>query len=470
MDKLGVLLVSYGAREVAMADTLLRSKNHNVQLYVADKQCNPYNAKHATKHAVIPSLDVNEICKFAETNKASLDFVLVGSENPIIKGIRDLIESKVGIPVICPKKAYAIEESKVAQRVLFDEIAPEANPRFKVFDPAQYKSAVDAKVDVFKWLDELGNQVAVKPDKPALGKGVGVWGDHFTTREQLWEHFLSNFKYSAVILEEKVPGEESSCMGFCDGKHFIPLPDTRDYKRAFDDDRGPNTGGMGSYKDAKDYLPFLTAADREAELALADKVFKGWRKKIPDDTALRGVPLYLAFMHTGKGIKILEINSRPGDPEIMNLLPVIKDDFADVCLRMIDGNLKSVAMEKSATVLTYKVPPDYGGYSEVHADKLDKAAVGGPVDLSKAEALTKKYGDKIRIYPGSMELRDGKVYALKSRAIGILGIGGSIEEARQISQEGAKAITGGALWNRTDVAAKEHIAKSVKKMEQLRKA
>jgi phosphoribosylamine--glycine ligase len=280
---------------------------------------------------------------------------------------------------------------------------------------------------------------------------------------------MSNFQYSAVIIEEKVPGEESSCMGFCDGKHFVPLPDTRDYKRAFDDDRGPNTGGMGSYKDAKDYLPFLTAADRKAELALASKVFNGWKKKIPDDTALRGVPLYLAFMHTGKGIKILEINSRPGDPEIMNLLPIIKDDFVDVCLKMAEGKLDGVAMEKSATVLTYKVPPDYGGFTEAFPGKIDKAQIGGPVDLSKAEALTKKFGDKIRIYPGSMEVRDGKNYALKSRAIGILGIGDSIEEARTISQAGAKAITGGGLWNRTDVASKAHIAKSVKRMEQLRK-
>jgi phosphoribosylamine--glycine ligase len=358
-----------------MADTLLRSQNYQVQLYIADKQRNPYNAKHATKHAVIPSLDVNEICHFAETNKANLDFVLVGSENPIIKGIRDLIESKVGIPVVCPKKAYAIEESKVAQRLLFEQIAPEANPRFKVFNPAEFPSETEAKAALYRWLDELDNQVAVKPDKPALGKGVGVWGDHFTTREQLWEHFLSSFRYGSVIIEEKVPGEESSCMGFCDGKHFIPLPDTRDYKRAFDGDQGPNTGGMGSYKDAKDYLPFLTAADRAAELALAERVFNGWKKQIPDDTALRGVPLYLAFMHTGKGIKILEINSRPGDPEIMNLLPVIKDDFTDICLGMIDGNLKSVEMEQSATVLTYKVPADYGGYSQVYADRVDKTQV-----------------------------------------------------------------------------------------------
>jgi len=468
MDKLGVLLVSYGAREVAMADTLLRSQNYQVQLYIADKQRNPYNAKHATKHAVIPSLDVNEICHFAETNKANLDFVLVGSENPIIKGIRDLIESKVGIPVVCPKKAYAIEESKVAQRLLFEQIAPEANPRFKVFNPAEFPSEPEAKAALYRWLDELDNQVAVKPDKPALGKGVGVWGDHFTTREQLWEHFLSSFRYGSVIIEEKVPGEESSCMGFCDGKHFIPLPDTRDYKRAFDGDQGPNTGGMGSYKDAKDYLPFLTAADRAAELALAERVFNGWKKQIPDDTALRGVPLYLAFMHTGKGIKILEINSRPGDPEIMNLLPVIKDDFTDICLGMIDGNLKSVEMEQSATVLTYKVPADYGGYSQVYADRVDKTQVGGAVDLSKAEALTKKFGDKIRIYPGSMEVRDGKNYALKSRAIGVLGIGDSIEEARLISQEGAQAITGGGLWNRTDIASQQHINKSIGHMEKLR--
>jgi phosphoribosylamine---glycine ligase len=246
------------------------------------------------------------------------------------------------------------------------------------------------------------------------------------------------------------------------------LPDTRDYKRAFDDDKGPNTGGMGSYKDVADYLLFLTAAEREQELELADRVFKGWKIKIPDDSALRGVPLYLAFMHTGKDIKILEINSRPGDPEIMNLLPIIKDDFVDVCLRMVDGNLKGIAMEKSATVLTYKVPADYGSYAEAHPDKVDKAAINTPVDLTKAEALAKKYGDKIRIYPGSMELRDGKNYALKSRAIGILGIGSSVEEARQISQDGAKAITGGALWNRTDVASKQHIAKSITHMDKLR--
>jgi phosphoribosylamine--glycine ligase len=468
MEKIGVLVVSYGAREVAMVDALLQSKKYQVELYIADKQRNPFNVEKATKHVVIPNLDVEEICKFAQANKDKISFALVGSEKPIIEGIRDQVEKRTGIPVICPKQQYAIEVSKVEQRLLFDEIAPEANPRFKVFNPADYNDGSDVKTDVYHWLDELDNQAVVKPDKPALGKGVGVWGDHFANREQLFDHFMSNFQYGSVIIEEKIDGEESSFMAFCDGKHFTPLPDTRDYKRAFDEDKGPNTGGMGSYKDAGDKLPFLTAIEREQELLLANKIFTGWSYKIEDDTALRGVPLYLAFMHTGKGIKVLENNSRPGDPEIINLLALIKGDFVDLCFRMIEGDLGIVELEKASSVLTYKVPSDYGGYADVFPNQVDQAAFNSPVDLSKANALTKKYGNKIRVYPGSMEVKDGKNYALKSRAVGILGIGDSIEEARQISQEGAKAITGGGLWNRTDIATKQHIAKAVSHMENLR--
>jgi len=91
--------------------------------------------------------------------------------------------------------------------------------------------------NLYAWLDELDNKVAVKPDNPAAGKGVGVWGDHFNTREQVFEHFLANYEYGPVIIEEKIEGEESSFQAFCDGKHLVPLPETRDYKRAFDDDR-----------------------------------------------------------------------------------------------------------------------------------------------------------------------------------------------------------------------------------------
>jgi len=467
MEKVGVLVVSYGAREAAMIDAFTQSQNYLVEVYVADKQRNPFNVKKAAKHVVIPDLNVGEICKFAEANKDKINFGIVGPEKPIIEGIRDLVEERTGIPLICPTKKYAIEASKVQQRLLFQEIVPEVNPRFKIFNPNDYKNQEEVKKTVYKWLDELENMAVVKPDQPAAGKGVGVWGDHFRTREQLFEHFMANFQQGSVIIEEKIEGEESSFQAFCDGKHLVPLPDTRDYKRAFDGDHGPNTGGMGSYKNVGDVLPFMTNANRAMEIEIVNRIFEKWKGK--DNVGLRGMPFYVAFMHTGKETKILENNSRPGDPEIINVLPILKDDFVDVCFKILEGKLTRIEVEKAATVVTYKVPPNYGGYIDAFPQLVDKGEIGKQVDLTKAYELTRKYGDRIRVYSAAMELRNGETYALKSRAVGVVGVGETIETARQISLEGIKAIKGGALWHRKDIASKQHIEKSIKHMEELRR-
>jgi phosphoribosylamine---glycine ligase len=468
MEKVGILVVCYGARETSMVDAFSRSLNYEVKLYIADKQLNPFNLEKAAKHIVIPDLNVEKIVNFAEANKAEIDFVLVGPEKPIIGGIADLLEARTGIPTICPKKSYALEASKVEQRLLFQEVVPEANPRFNVFNPEEYANTDDVRKEVYSWLGELNNQAVVKPDKPTAGKGVGVWGDHFSTKEQLFDHFMSNFQYGSVIIEEKIDGEESSFMAFCDGKHLVPLPDTRDYKRAFDDDKGPNTGGMGSYKETGNILPFMTIADREKEVEIAQEIFRHLVTKTKDPTALRGMPLYLAFMHGKGGPKILEDNSRPGDPEIINILPLLEDDFVDICFRMVEGSLNRVAVENMASVLTYKVPPNYGGFAEAFPAKVIHSEMDMPVDLAKAYALKSKYGDRIRVYPASMELRNCKAYALKSRAVGVLGVGESVEAARKISLDGINSISGGALWNRADIASKEHIAKCIRHMVNLR--
>jgi phosphoribosylamine--glycine ligase len=467
MEKIGVLVVSYGSRETAMIDAFTRSQDYAVEVYVADKQRNPFNMEKAAKHVVIPDLNVEAICRFAEANKDKIDFGIVGPEKPIVEGVRDLVEKRTGIPMICPTKEYAIEESKVQQRLLFQKIVPEVNPRFKIFDPRDYRSTSEVKKSVYGWLDELENKAVVKPDKPAAGKGVGVWGDHFTNREQLFEHFLSNFQFGIVLIEEKVEGEESSFQAFSDGKHLVPMPDTRDYKRAFDEDKGPNTGGMGSYKEVGDVLPFLTAEDRAKEIEIVNQIFSKWKKK--DSTALRGVPLYVAFMHSGSEPKILENNSRPGDPEIINILPIMKDDFVDVCFKMLEANLTHIELEKEATVVTYKVPPNYGGYADVFPTLIRKDEIDKPVNLSKAYELNKKYRERLRVYPASMELRGRNTYALKSRVVCTVGIGENIETARQISLEGTKAITGGALWNRTDIASEQHIEASKRHIAALRR-
>ncbi len=453
-EKVGILVISYGSRAAAIIDALSRSEDYKVRFYIADKQKNPFNAKHAAKHVVIPDLDVVKICEFVEANKDEIDFGLCGPEQPIIEGVRDVIESKTGVTMICPTKRYAIEGSKVAQRILLDECCADANPRFNVFPRADYGSVRAVKTAVWQFLDEIGDKVAVKPDTPAAGKGVGVWGDHFTNREQLFAHFMSIFDGgSDVIIEEKVEGEESSFQAFCDGKRLAVLPETRDYKRAFDADIGPNTGGMGSYMDNKDWLPFMDKRDREEVERLVQKIFNKLRGNGSNEE-LRGIPFYVGFMHTANGAKILEINSRPGDPEIQNVLPVLKNDFVDVCFRMIEGNLSKIECDAKATVVTYAVPMDYGGYRvKFSGDKR--------VDLSGAYALQEQYDDNLRIYPGSMELReDGHTYALGSRTVCTVGVGENIEEAREISLDGIRNIDG-ALWNRGDIGAKYHIQKSV---------
>ena len=360
VERIGVALISYGSREVAIADALLRSRKYRVELYIADRLRNVYNAKYAKEHAIIPSLDNKEITAFFDKHKGDISFGIVGPEDPIIHGIRDDVEKETGIPLICPTKEYALERSKVAQRILLNDVLPEVNPRFKVFNPKDFSSRDHVKAEVWKWLDEINDRGVVKPDGAVRGKGVGVWGDHFTTREQLFEHFLSNFQFGPTIIEEKLDGEESSFMAFCDGQHLARLPETRDNKRAFDGDKGPNTGGMGSYKDPKDWLPFMTKKEYEHEELVVGRLFEHLRGKTRNPSLL-GVPFYVAMIHTAEGTKVLEINSRPGDPEILNILPLLKDDFVDLCYSMLDGNLIRVEVEPQATVVTYKVPPTYGG-------------------------------------------------------------------------------------------------------------
>ncbi len=462
VERIGVALVSYGSREVALADTLLSSRKYKVELYIADRLRNVYNAKNAKEHAVIPSLGKKEITAFFKEHRKEIDFGIVGPEDPIINGIRDEVEKETGITLICPTKEYALERSKIAQRILLNNLLPEVNPRFKVFDPKDFQNQGDVAIAVWKWLDELDNRGVVKPDGAARGKGVGVWGDHFTTRNALFEHFMSNFQFGPTIIEEKLDGEESSFLALCDGQHLVRLPETRDNKRAFNGDKGPNTGGMGSYKDVENWLPFMTRQDYEREDLVVKKLFEHLRGKTRN-TGLLGIPFYVAMMHTAEGVKVLEINSRPGDPEILNILPILKEDFVDICYSILDGKLTRVELEPKATVVTYKVPPTYGGKEKEYFGKRQ-------VDLSGVEALSRKFKGCLKVYPGSLELRGNKVYALSSRTVCTVGIGDSIEEARRISLEGLDAIKGGNLWNRTVIASVKHIERSIKHMQLLRAA
>ncbi len=458
----GILGVSYGSRFACMADILCRSQ-HAVKLFIADKQRNPYNVRKANetggKHVVIPNLEIKSIVKFAERHRDEIDFGILGPEAPGMGGVRDTLEEKLGIKMICPKAKFFIERSKAEQRELIKKTIPQANPEFKVFDPKDFGSTEEVKKELFKWLDEIGDEVAVKPDAPATGKGVGVWGDHFSTREEMFQnYFMPNFAKGAVIVEEKLEGEEFSLQFVSDGEHLVPTPAVRDYKRAFDWDLGPNTGGMGSYKDTGELLPFMLRKDWEEALKIGDSIHK-WLKGKGRNPALTGI-MYMAYIITREGVKVLEINSRWGDPEVMNILPLLREDLVEVCFKCLDGELRKLNFENRASVVTYAVPLDYGGYGQYTGPRK--------VDLSGAESLIEKYGEDLRIYPGAMELRNGETHALKSRTVAVVGIGDSIERARNISLEGIRHIDG-PLRHREDIGLEEYIERSKGHMKMLRR-
>jgi len=224
---------------------------------------------------------------------------------------------------------------------------------------------------------------------------------------------------------------------------------------------------MGSYKNVGNVLPFLSEDDWRTEIRGAERLFQALKGRGSNPNLL-GVPLYIAYIHTGKDVKILEINSRPGDPEIINILPVIEEDLVEICYKILDGDLRSISLKRDATVVIYKVPPTYGDYLNTYPKKVDRNQLSLPVDLSKAQEISQRTPDKLRVYPASMELRDNQIYPLKSRAVCTVGIGDSISHAVEISLDALEKIQGGALWYRSDIASYSHRETSIKQMRRLR--
>jgi len=293
MDKIGILVVSNCYSSPSMIDAFSRGSSYAPEFYVIEKQRNPYNSKRAKVHVVAEGLKIPEIVKFAKRYNDKIEFCVCDWEEPIIKGLRDELEKETDIEALFPTKEYAIEGSKVKQRLLFDESKAKINPKFRVFGKGKYANKSELGKDLFPWLDETGIEPVVKPDKPAAGKGVGVWGNDFDDRGEVLEFLFQSIANCDTIVEEKLYGEESSFQAFCDGKHMAVAPETRDYKRAFDGDQGRLTGGVGCFRSESDILPFMTTADREEQLRNEELILKKWKGE-GDNAGMRGI-IYDAF-------------------------------------------------------------------------------------------------------------------------------------------------------------------------------
>jgi phosphoribosylamine--glycine ligase len=314
-------------------------------------------------------------------------------------------------------------------------------PKFKVFESLE---------GVREFIEELNPNIVIKPDGLTGGKGVKVQGDHFNTEEEAYKYCEEVLKeHAAVVIEQKLEGEEFSLQSLTDGKHVLDFPPVQDHKRAYVDDKGPNTGGMGSYSTGR-LLPFMT----EQDLIQAHEITSLMTEAIYKETGkyYKGV-MYGGFICTKDGVKLIEYNARFGDPEAMNVFPLLKSDFVEICNAVINLTLDKIRPEFSqdSTVCKYAVPEGYPAYPVVNQK----------VDLSKV-------GKKARIYYASVDQKEDGLYMSSSRAIAFVGIHPDIAEAEIIS-EYAVARVKGPVFHRKDIGTKELIEKRIMHMRELRK-
>jgi len=281
------------------------------------------------------------------------------------------------------------------------------------------------------------------------GKGVKVQNDHFKTKKEALEYCNEVLQsHPAVIIEEKLEGEEFSLQCFTDGKTVAAMPPVQDHKRAFLDDSGPNTGGMGSYSCENHLLPFLTKKDIEYGLKITQKVANALYTETGE--FYKGV-MYAGLIVTKDGVKLIEYNARFGDPEAMNVLPLMETDFVEICNAIISQSLHklNIKFKNKATVCKYLVPEGYPG----NPVKNEKISVG-------------KIPQNAGLYYASVEQKDGSLYTTSSRAVACLGIAENIEKAEKIAEEAAKSVRG-RLFHREDIGTKELVQKRIRHMKEI---
>jgi phosphoribosylamine--glycine ligase len=439
-----VLAVGGGAREHAIVAALVRS---GAEVVVAMKNRNPGIARLAKDCLFADETDVRKVVEFAESKSAEL--AIVGPEAPLEAGLTDGLSS-AGIPTASPSKAAArLETSKSFMRELLLKHKVRGAVKFHVADTV--KDAEDA-------IAQLGTNIVVKPTGLTGGKGVKVFGEHMMSREDIIayadEILSKKIGGSArLVIEEKLVGEEFTVQAFCDGRKVVPMPAVQDHKRAFEGDKGPNTGGMGSYSQMDGLLPFLPRRDYDDAVAIMSQVVDALR----DEGAEYRGALYGQFMLTKDGPRVIEFNARFGDPEAMNVLSLLKSSFGYICERMANGGIatKDAAFAPKSSVCKYVVPDGYGTKPLAGEEiRVDEAAI------VKAGAV---------LYYANVNEKDGRIFTTTSRTAGIVGIADSIADAEKIAEDAVKHVSG-KIFVRHDIGKKDMLDAKVARMRKIRGA
>lgn len=448
-----ILLITSSARGHALADALARSPQKPEIISVCVNR-NPGIRALATEMFVQDIMDFDKIVAIAK--KTTPDFAVIGPDDPIGAGLADVLEG-MGLPCIAPKKALAqVESSKGFTRNLMAKYGIDASPKFKVFEKSNNSQrALTVEQDMYTYIDqELKGNYVVKYDALKGGKGVKVSDEHLKSIDEGVQYAIECLnECGRVVIEEKLIGVEFSLLSFVSGLRVVNMPAVQDHKRAYEGDTGPNTGGMGTYTDANHGLPFLSSTDLASASEINQLVAEALMKECGEP--YQGI-LYGGFIAVKDGVKVIEYNARFGDPEALNILPLLSSDFVTVCQGIITGDLHAdmVQFEKKATVCKYIVPKSY-------PERKDEKGmeVIFPTDIPANARLY--YGDISEDEHGALHLGG-------SRAAGIVGIGNTLAEAEKVAQELCSKVQGPVRF-RSDIGTSDVIEKRIQTMKDLRR-
>ena len=417
-----VLVIGGGGREHALVWKIAQSPK------VKNIYCTPGNAGIAEQAECVSirADDIPQLVSFAQQNK--IDLTLVGPELPLTLGIVDEFEKR-GLRICGPHKSAAvIEGSKIFAKDLMKKYNIPTAPY------ATFSSTDEAK----SYLKEKGVPLVIKADGLAAGKGV-IPAQTLEKAEEAIDIILTKKVFGSagkrIIIEDFLTGEEASFIAFTDGNSIIPMPSSQDHKPIYDNDEGPNTGGMGAYSPA----PVIT---EELQQRIMEEVMvPAVRGMASEGNKYKGI-LYAGLMIDQEKINVLEFNARFGDPETQPILMRMKTDLIPILEAIVDERLDQVSIQwdERPTVCVVMASEGYPGSYQKGMEIQGLDNVKGMQDVVAFHAGT--------------ALKDGHVITNGGRVLGVTALGNSIEETIKLAYQATSQIHWDGAYHRTDIGKK----------------
>ena len=419
-----ILIIGSGGRECAIVRKLAQSSSKPNIFYYGTHQ-NPIMDNYAKCIGISSLSNIGNIIKVASENNITCTFI--GPEEPWRDGIVDAFRKMNKFCIGPTSKLAEIECSKIfARKLMTNSGLSKYCPEYKEYYPND-KSYIN-----FIKNNTNNTNIVIKADGIHGGKGVKVFGDHLINVEQCIEFCEEIHRNNEpFLIEEKLVGEEFSFMSFCDGYDILHTIPIKDFKRVYDNDKGPNTGSMGSITEYGNTLSFLTNDDIMTCKNINSMVYHELQNTCND--VYNGI-LYGSFMKTDKGIKVIEYNARFGDPECINLLELMENDLVDIFSAMKSQTLQKINLKfnQNASIFKYIVPQDY------------------PIDPIKGEEVVIPTENRNILIGSSLGQYDNRYVELGSRTLGYILVG---KDLNNLANESNKLLSrvSGPLFYRKDI-------------------